>query len=459
MSRSSRHRAQKSAPRSFLSFARKPWVVAYSVALVGTAIVGMATAPSTGAPEPAGLLSEDKAASFALAAEKTATPRRDFTIASVAFTPVGQTFGHNWYERLAAPEAGDDAAGSGGFKAAADASPNAAAGAEAPVKPAPAERARKKAARVAKPVEVTLPEPAPERFAGVVTPLDPNSPVLLAYADPSPTAAGALLDAMAAADPGLAVDAAEALPQEEGLLPDDVPLPEPRPKLAKPKADEPAAAKPDLAERPAEPEAEKPAGKPERRIAAKPAIDESVEEMIPGSRTPRGTGTKLAFAKPDDPAGERKGGGIFKNLFGPKAGDGVAVYDISAQRVYMPDGTTLEAHSGIGKMADDPRYVHVKMNGPTPPHTYVLKMREKRFHGVEAIRMIPIDGKNKHGRDGFLAHSYLLRSRLPQSHGCVAFKHYDRFLAAFKAGKVKKLVVVPGSGKKSTLVAKHGQGA
>jgi hypothetical protein len=74
-------------------------------------------------------------------------------------------------------------------------------------------------------------------------------------------------------------------------------------------------------------------------------------------------------------------------------------------------------------------------------------MRERRFHGVEAIRMLPVDGKNKYGRDGFLTHSYLLRGRAGQSHGCVAFKDYDKFLKAFKQGKVKQMVVVSGGGR------------
>ena len=46
-----------------------------------------------------------------------------------------------------------------------------------------------------------------------------------------------------------------------------------------------------------------------------------------------------------------------------------------------------------------------------------------------------------HGRDGILAHSYLLRGGRAESHGCVAFKDYPRFLKAFKQGKVKQLVV------------------
>ncbi|MGO4831152.1 DUF2778 domain-containing protein, partial [Rhizobiaceae sp. 2RAB30] len=158
------------------------------------------------------------------------------------------------------------------------------------------------------------------------------------------------------------------------------------------------------------------------------------------------------YARPDDPSETRSGGGLgraLRNMFGggAKAGNGVAVYDISAAKVYMPDGSVLEAHSGIGKMADNPRYAHVKMTGPTPPHTYNLKMREKRFHGVEAIRMLPVDGKNKHGRDGFLTHSYLLRGGRAESHGCVAFKDYNRFLNAFKQGKIRQLVVVPSGGR------------
>ena len=114
---------------------------------------------------------------------------------------------------------------------------------------------------------------------------------------------------------------------------------------------------------------------------------------------------------------------------------------ISRRVVHMPDGTRLEAHSGIGKMADNPRFVHVKMNGPTPPNTYKLSMREKRFYGVEAIRMTPVGGGKMHGRDGILAHSYLLRGGRAELHGCVAFKDYPRFLKAFKQGKVKQLVV------------------
>ena len=65
---------------------------------------------------------------------------------------------------------------------------------------------------------------------------------------------------------------------------------------------------------------------------------------------------KLAYARPNDPAERRSGsslGQTLRNMFGggARAANSVAVYDISAARVYMPDGSVLEAHSGIGRMA------------------------------------------------------------------------------------------------------------
>ncbi|TIN12686.1 MAG: DUF2778 domain-containing protein [Mesorhizobium sp.] len=175
--------------------------------------------------------------------------------------------------------------------------------------------------------------------------------------------------------------------------------------------------------------------------SSSPAAKPSMQEDMQGSPGKPGKRSKaadmLAYAKPDSPAG---GGGVFGNLF-TKPGSGVAVYDISAKTVYMPDGSRLEAHSGLGSMADQARYANRKNAGPTPPHTYDLRLRESRFHGVEALRLTPIDGKNKYGRDGFLAHTYLLRGRRGESSGCVVFKDYASFLAAFKKGKIKRLVV------------------
>ncbi|MEL7524837.1 MAG: DUF2778 domain-containing protein [Pseudomonadota bacterium] len=172
----------------------------------------------------------------------------------------------------------------------------------------------------------------------------------------------------------------------------------------------------------------------------------------------------LAYATPGIPEEEGKSGfgglgKIFNGLKGglPGRGSGIAVYDISAAVVHMPDGSKLEAHSGIGHRKDNPKYSHVRNLGPTPPNIYDLRMRERRFHGVEAIRMLPRDLAAMKGRDGMLAHSPLLR-RSNGSHGCVAFKDYNKFLKAFKAGKVKKIIVVPSMEKLPKYMAKLNRG-
>lgn len=150
--------------------------------------------------------------------------------------------------------------------------------------------------------------------------------------------------------------------------------------------------------------------------------------------------TTLAYAASD--------GGIVSDtptiLFDgmPKYDQYTAVYDISAKKVYLPDGSELEAHSGLGSRMDDPRQVHMKMHGATPPHVYDLTMREALFHGVEAIRMTPVGGEGRiFGRSGILAHTYMLGPR-GDSNGCVSFKDYNAFLQAFKKGLVKRMVVV-----------------
>jgi hypothetical protein len=119
-----------------------------------------------------------------------------------------------------------------------------------------------------------------------------------------------------------------------------------------------------------------------------------------------------------------------------------AVYDISARSVYLPNGTKLEAHSGLGGLMDNPAYVDQRMVGATPPNVYDLKPREKLFHGVAALRMTPVGENEMHGRTGLLVHSYLLGPN-GDSNGCVSIKDYDRFLAAYRNGEVKRLVVVP----------------
>jgi hypothetical protein len=99
-----------------------------------------------------------------------------------------------------------------------------------------------------------------------------------------------------------------------------------------------------------------------------------------------------------------------------------AIYDISARTVYLPNGRRLEAHSGLGAYMDNPRHVHLRMRGATPPNVYKLTLRESLFHGVRAIRLTPVDQGKMHGRAGILAHTYMLGPN-GQSNGCVSFKN------------------------------------
>ena len=64
----------------------------------------------------------------------------------------------------------------------------------------------------------------------------------------------------------------------------------------------------------------------------------------------------------------------------PPAGyDGLtAVYDISTHSVYLPDGTALEAHSGLGDRLDNPRFVSERDRGSTPPGVYELTLERSR---------------------------------------------------------------------------------
>ena len=118
-----------------------------------------------------------------------------------------------------------------------------------------------------------------------------------------------------------------------------------------------------------------------------------------------------------------------------------AIYDITARTVYLPSGRRLEAHSGFGDLMDNPRHVHVRMQGATPPNVYNLTLRERLFHGVRAIRLNPVDGSRMYGRAGILAHPYMLGEN-GQSNGCVSFSDYPEFLNAFLRGEVTRLVVV-----------------
>lgn len=119
-----------------------------------------------------------------------------------------------------------------------------------------------------------------------------------------------------------------------------------------------------------------------------------------------------------------------------------AVYDITAKTVYLPDGTKLEAHSGLGDNLDDPRSQRVRMRGVTPPHIYNLKPREALFHGVPALRLTPVGGESAiYGRDGLLAHTFMLGPN-GDSNGCVSFKDYYAFLDAYRNKGIRKLAVL-----------------
>jgi hypothetical protein len=124
----------------------------------------------------------------------------------------------------------------------------------------------------------------------------------------------------------------------------------------------------------------------------------------------------------------------------PRADQFTAVYDINARTVYLPDGTRLEAHSGLGSRLDNPAFVHERMHGPTPPALYSLTPREALFHGVPALRLTPISGQ-VFGRAGLLAHTFMLGPN-GDSNGCVSFRDYYAFLRAFQSGQVKRLMVV-----------------
>jgi hypothetical protein len=161
------------------------------------------------------------------------------------------------------------------------------------------------------------------------------------------------------------------------------------------------------------------------------------EPQAPASRT------ALAYASVDPSVNP----GPRRALEGtPATSAGTAVYDISARTVTLPSGERLEAHSGLGESMDNPRHVHRRMRGSTPPGTYDLTEREALFHGVRAIRLNPVGGSAAiHGRDGILAHTYMLGPS-GASNGCVSFRDYNRFLQAYLRGEVRRLVVVAGRG-------------
>jgi hypothetical protein len=179
---------------------------------------------------------------------------------------------------------------------------------------------------------------------------------------------------------------------------------------------------------------------PASRLPAEPRI----ANIVPLPRAyPASAPARQVASRPVGPASirprQRSGN---RPVFLPGPDSRTAVYDIAAHTVYLPNGERLEAHSGLGSKIDDPRYVRVKNRGPTPPNVYDLSLRERLFHGVRAIRLTPVSGSRMFGRDGMLAHTYMLGPN-GQSNGCVSFKNYQAFLRAYLHGEINRLVVVP----------------
>lgn len=260
------------------------------------------------------------------------------------------------------------------------------------------------------------PEPTPEPAAATPAP------------EPAPTRTASLEEPVG----NDADDTSPALPALPPVPPlaRDVPLPLRRPAAL------------------AEATREERASEPTRAPVGHRAV-EAIANAFPQAQTPQPqqpglldrlfgrTGGALAYAAPED-------NGIGLSLPGRAAYDRyTAIYNISTHTVILPDGTRLEAHSGLGPAHDDPRSAGLHMRGVTPPNLYDLTLRESLFHGVQALRLTPVGGGGTYGRGGLLAHTFMLGPR-GDSNGCVVFRNYQAFLAAYQSGAVRRLAVVAG---------------
>ncbi len=269
-------------------------------------------------------------------------------------------------------------------------------------------------------IVAALPEPAPVISAPASIPSRP----LLSFDDRFAAAAPQSVEPSVPSEPPKLAEAAQ--PKETSAPP----APPPRAAEARP-AKNPAAAVRDMAQR------------AKAAVMSVAAADKpSIVEKLWGK--PQSRGSLLAYASADASATGSIGPSQNPVMGGtqPVYDRSTAVYDISARTVYLPDGTRLEAHSGLGSRLDDPRYVHVRMQGATPPHIYELTPREALFHGVPALRLTPIGGEDAiFGRRGLLAHTYMLGPN-GDSNGCVSFKNYNAFLNAYRNEGIKRLAVV-----------------
>jgi hypothetical protein len=278
----------------------------------------------------------------------------------------------------------------------------------------------------------TLPAQEPIDAALAAEAARPDEPATIVAALPQQQAAA--LDGEAGEDAAIAAASAGSVA---------APLPPPRPAWLAAPAEPAPSAQAAIA-----PQSAQPARRARLAQPAAPVVATDnrsfLQKLFGGGAT---QGDALAYAAPQDDAAPRAG---VPRLLSSPGGEGAdamtAVYDIAARTVYMPNGDKLEAHSGLGEHLDDPRAVHVRMKGPTPPHLYELREREALFHGVRAIRLNPVGGSGAiHGRAGLLAHTFMLGPR-GDSNGCVSFRDYERFLQAYLRGEVKRLLVVAGRG-------------
>jgi hypothetical protein len=311
---------------------------------------------------------------------------------------------------------------------------------DSPVAKSPPALAVRRAPSAADTIAAMLPEPVPVISAPASVPSFP----LLSFNDRFAAAAPQGVEPRAPAEAAKLVDAS---PQAETPKPAAAP----QPKETSPPSAPVQVAAIAPAPRTAEPRPAKNAGAAVRDMAQRAkaavmsigAVDKpSIFEKLWGK--PQSRGSLLAFASADASATGSIGPSQNSALGGtqPLYDRSTAVYDISARTVYLPDGTRLEAHSGLGSKLDDPRYVHVRMQGATPPHVYDLTPREALFHGVPALRLTPVGGEQAiFGRTGLLAHTYMLGPN-GDSNGCVSFKNYNAFLNAYRNQGIKRLAVV-----------------
>jgi hypothetical protein len=313
---------------------------------------------------------------------------------------------------------------------------------------------------VTKPPQTFVARRAPPAVSNVVAALSEPPPLISAPATLPPGPSLSFDDRFAAAArQGQAPRQVEA-PNPQGETTKVAEAPKPleasrRAEAAKPKEASPPPAPVQLAAiappRPAETLPAKSSGATVRDMAqrAKAAVislaaaeKTSIFEKLWGK--PQARPSLLAFASADASVTGSLGPSQNPALGGaePRYDRSTAVYDISAHTVYLPDGTRLEAHSGLGDKLDDPRYAHVRMRGVTPPHVYDLTPREALFHGVPALRLNPVGGEDAiFGRSGLLAHTYMLGPN-GDSNGCVSFKDYNAFLNAYRNQGIKRLAVV-----------------